>query len=57
MYSVTSTEPKLNDEPQPLFAIQREDEVLVGHFYHFEHAEIACAALNKSGQNKESNNE
>ncbi|WP_171494180.1 hypothetical protein [Acinetobacter junii] len=57
MYNTTSTEPKLNDEPQPLFAIEREDGVLVGHFYHFEHAEIACAALNQSIQDKESNNE
>ncbi len=57
MYRTTSTEPQLNNDPQPLFAIEREDGVLIAHFYHFEHAEIACAALNKSGQNKESNNE
>ncbi|MCH7357317.1 hypothetical protein MMP61_17365 [Acinetobacter sp. NIPH 1958] len=57
MYSVTPTEPKLNDDPQPLFDIEREDGVLVGHFYNFEHAEIACAALNQSIKNKESNNE
>ena len=57
MYSVTSTEPKLNDDPQALFAIQREDGVLVGHFYHAEHAEISCAALNQSLVAKDSNHE
>ncbi|EXB26031.1 hypothetical protein J537_2332 [Acinetobacter baumannii 1437282] len=57
MYSVTPTEPKLNDDPQALFAIQREDGVLVGHFYHPEHAEISCAALNQSLETKDSNHE
>ena len=44
MYSVKALEPQLNDDPQALFAITRDDDVLVGHFYHHEHAEIACAA-------------
>ncbi|WP_252508548.1 hypothetical protein [Acinetobacter baumannii] len=29
-----------------MFAIVRDDDVLVGHFYHHEHAETACIALN-----------
>ena len=47
MCSVKALEPQLNDDPQALFAITRDDDVLVGHFYHHEHAEIACAALTK----------
>lgn len=46
MYSVKALEPQLNDDPQALFAIVRDDDALVGHFYHHEHAEIACEALN-----------
>ncbi|ADX02995.1 hypothetical protein [Acinetobacter baumannii] len=48
MYSVKALKPKLNDDPQALFVITREDDVLVGHFYHHTHAEIACAALNQA---------
>ncbi|HGF9147292.1 TPA: hypothetical protein ACJERS_001149 [Acinetobacter baumannii] len=48
MYTVKALEPQLNDDPQALFAITRDDDVLVGHFYHHAHAEIACAALNQA---------
>lgn len=50
MYSVKALEPQLNDDPQALFA-----DVLVGHFYHHEHAEIACAALNQAQTSTEGN--
>ncbi|MEO4087032.1 hypothetical protein ABH296_15525 [Acinetobacter pittii] len=55
MYSVKALEPQLNDDPQALFAITRDDDVLVGHFYHHEHAEIACAALNQPQTSTEGN--
>lgn len=46
MYTVKALEPQLNDDPQALFAIVRDDDALVGQFYRHEHAEIACTALN-----------
>ncbi|EPG4798045.1 hypothetical protein PTW16_001140 [Acinetobacter baumannii] len=55
MYTVKSLEPQLNDDSQALFAIVREDDVLVGHFYRYEHAEIACAALNQTQATTEGN--
>lgn len=55
MYSVKALEPQLNDDPQALFAIAREDDVLVGQFYRHEHAEIACAALNQAQKTTEGN--
>ncbi|ELX8353254.1 TPA: hypothetical protein OUE79_000769 [Acinetobacter baumannii] len=55
MYTVKALEPQLNDDPQALFAIVREDDALDGHFYHHEHAEIACAALNQTQATTEGN--
>ncbi|MEC5497026.1 MULTISPECIES: hypothetical protein [Acinetobacter calcoaceticus/baumannii complex] len=55
MYSVKALEPQLNDDPQALFAIAREDDALVGQFYRHEHAEIACAALNQAQKTTEGN--
>ncbi|MES5616486.1 hypothetical protein [Acinetobacter baumannii] len=55
MYTVKALEPQLNDDPQALFAIDRDDDVLVGHFYRHEHAEIACAALNQNQATTEGN--
>ncbi|HCA5292476.1 TPA: hypothetical protein MW255_001044 [Acinetobacter baumannii] len=55
MYSVKALEPQLNDDPQALFAIVRDDDALVGHFYHHEHAEIACEALNQTQETNEGN--
>ncbi|EHU2869893.1 hypothetical protein AYI24_RS07075 [Acinetobacter baumannii] len=55
MYTVKALEPQLNDDPQALFAIVREDDVLVGHFYRHEHADIACAALNQNQATTEGN--
>ena len=52
---VKALEPQLNDDPQALFAIVRDDDVLVGHFYRHEHAEIACAALNQTQATTEGN--
>ncbi len=46
MYTVKALEPQLNNDPQALFAIVRDDDALVGHFYQHAHAEIACEALN-----------
>ncbi|MBD1229819.1 hypothetical protein IDM33_01215 [Acinetobacter seifertii] len=45
MYTVKALEPQLNDIRKHV-AIVRDDDALVGHFYHHEHAEIACEALN-----------
>lgn len=55
MYTVKALEPQLNDDPQALFAIAREDDALVGQFYRHEHAEIACAALNQAQKTTEGN--
>ncbi len=55
MYTVKALEPQLNDDPQALFAIVHDDDVLVGHFYRHEHAEIACAALNQNQATTEGN--